>query len=310
MMSHPARRRALVIAGSAVLTVFTLMTPAYATASGHSTATATARSAAVPRTLSGTLVRSGGSVRPGGPFGHLIRPTSTHSSTKNQVSSENWSGFAAAGGTYTSVSASWVEPTGACTSGNQYSSFWVGLDGYSSTTVEQTGSEFDCSGGTPQYYSWYEMYPAYPVNFTNTVRPGDHFTGSVTYTGSNRFTLNLADTTQGWSHTITQTLSGAARSSAEVIAEAPCCTNSGGILPLADFGTVNFTGLTANGSAISSFSPAAIDMVSAKDAQGAKGAQEAKGVQEDSISPLTGGEDFTATWMASGSRSKRAPAAK
>lgn len=295
-MSHRARRRALVIAGSAVLTGFALMTPAYAAASGHSATTATAHSAAhsaaVPRIRSGALARSGG------PFGHLIRPLATHRGAQNQVSSTNWSGYAASGGPYTSVSASWVEPAGTCSSGNQYSSFWVGLDGYSSSSVEQTGSEVDCSGAKPQYYSWYEMYPAYPVNFSDTVLPGDHFTGSVTYTGSNSFTLTLADTTEGWSHTVTKTLSGAARSSAEVIAEAPCCTSSGAILPLADFGTVNFTGVTANGSAIGNFSPTAIDMVSAK------------GVPEDSVSSLTSGESFTATWLNSGSSRKRGSAAK
>jgi hypothetical protein len=188
-MSHRARRRALVIAGSSVLAGFTLMTPAYAAPSGHSAATATVHSAAMPPAPSGAFVRSAGPVRPGGPFGHLIRPMSSHSGTRNQVSSQNWSGYAATGGTYTSVSSSWVEPAGICSSGNQYSSFWVGLDGYNSTTVEQTGSEVDCSGGTPQYYSWYEMYPSYPVNFSNEVQPGDHFTASVAYTGNNRYTL-------------------------------------------------------------------------------------------------------------------------
>jgi len=103
------------------------------------------------------------------------------------------------------------------------------LDGFNSSTVEQTGSEVDCNGSTPVYYSWYEMYPAFPVNFSNTVRPGDHFTGSVTYNGSNSFTLKLSDTTQGWSHTVNATLSGAARSSAEVIAEAPSSVS--GVLP-------------------------------------------------------------------------------
>ena len=57
----------------------------------------------------------------------------------------------------------------------------------------------------------------------------------------------LMDSTQGWTETITRTLPGAARSSAEVIAEAPCCTARGGILPLTNFGTVSFSGATANG---------------------------------------------------------------
>jgi hypothetical protein len=290
-MSHRARRRALVIVGSTVLAGSAMMVPAYAAASGHSAATATTHTvAAVPRTPSGALVRSGG------PVSHLIRPATTRTGIRNaDTTSENWSGYAADSGTYTSVSASWTEPTGTCRSGDQYSSFWVGLDGYNSNSVEQTGSEVDCSGSTPEYYSWYEMYPAYPVNFSNTVRPGDHFTGSVTYTGGSSFTLKLADTTQGWSHTVTASLSGAPRSSAEVIAEAPCCTNSGGILPLADFGTVNFTGSTVDGSPIGNTNPVSINMVSAN------------GVQEDNVSSLTGGENFSATWLSSGSANRRGP---
>ncbi len=104
------------------------------------------------------------------PAGHGTRPLVAHGGPANAASSTNWSGYAAAGGTYKSVSATWTEPTGTCSGSAKYSSFWVGLDGYNSTTVEQTGSEVDCSGSTPRYYSWYEMYPAYPVNFNNPVR--------------------------------------------------------------------------------------------------------------------------------------------
>src|ERR1022692_4061472 len=169
----------------------------------------------------------------------------------------------------------------------KYSSFWVGLDGFSSSSVEQTGSEVDCSGRTAQYYSWYEMYPAYPVNFSNTVRPGDHFTGSVTFTGGSSYTLVLSDTTQGWSHTVNASLSGAANSSAEVIAEAPCCTASGGILPLAHFSPVTFSSATVDGSAIGNFNPTQIIMVNSSS------------TPKDSISALSGGTSFTATWLRS-----------
>jgi hypothetical protein len=222
-----------------------------------------------------------------GPASHGTRPLVAHGGPVNAASSTNWSGYAATGRTYTKVSASWVEPTGTCSGSAKYSSFWVGLDGFSSSSVEQTGSEVDCSGRTAQYYSWYEMYPAYPVNFSNTVRPGDHFTGSVTFNGGSSYTLVLADTTQGWSHTVSASLSGAANSSAEVIAEAPCCTASGGILPLAHFSPVTFTNATANGSAIGNFSPTEIIMVNSS------------GTAKDSISALSGGNSFTATWLRS-----------
>jgi hypothetical protein len=274
-MRHRARRHVLALAATAALASFAFMAPAYAAAAHTTSAHTTSAHPGIP-------------FRPGGPISNLIGARAT-GGLRNQVSSQNWSGYAVSGGTYTSVSSSWTEPTGTCGSGAaQYSSFWVGLDGYSSTTVEQTGSEVDCSGGTPQYYSWYEMYPAYPVNFSNTVQPGDHFTGSVTYSGTNTFTLKLADTTEGWSHTVTSTLAGAARASAEVVIEAPCCTSSGGILPLADFGTASFTSSLVDGTAIGSLSPTDITMVSAN------------GVQEDTISALTSGENFSGTWDSSG----------
>ena len=222
-------------------------------------------------------IRPGGRmIRPGGPAGHGL--------PRNQEQSSNWSGYAAAG-SFTSVSANWTEPTGHCTSATRYSSFWVGLDGLNSNTVEQTGSEVDCAGGSPRYYSWYEMYPAFPVNFTNTVKPGDKFFGSVTFNGGSSYTLVLQDITQGWKHTVNKSLSGAANSSAEVIAEAPCCTASGGILPLADFGTVNFSNAKANGSAIGNSSPVQINMV------------DGSGRLKDQTSALSGGASFSDTWL-------------
>ncbi len=129
--------------------------------------------------------------------------------------------------------------------------------------MEQTGSEVDCIGRTAEYSAWYEMYPANPVYFNNTVKAGDHFSASVTYQGSNVFQLVLADSTEHWTHTVTQTLAGAARSSAEVIAEAPCCTIYGGTLPLTNFGSVSFTGATVNGAGLCTPNPVEITMPSA-----------------------------------------------
>ena len=230
--------------------------------------------------------------RPGGPI-HLVGTSANDrgasGAISHQAESTNWSGYAATTGTYTSVSASWTEPTGICSGrSSQYSSFWVGLDGYSSSSVEQTGSDTDCSRGRAVYYAWYEMYPNPSVSYSNTVRPGDHFNASVTYTGSNQFSLFIQDTTQGWSHTTVGTLAGAARSSAEVIVEAPCCTASGGILPLADFGTVSITGSTANGSALGNAGGVTqIIMV------------DNSGLDKDTVSSLSGGENFSATWVRS-----------
>jgi peptidase A4-like protein len=197
-------------------------------------------------------------VRPGGPVNSLSTPRQN-----TIVTSSNWAGYVATGasGTFTSASANWTEPAGRCTGrGGKYAAFWVGIDGYTSPTVEQIGTEVDCSGFYPRYYAWYEVYPGAAVNFPNPVSPGDQFSGSVTYQSPSTFNLVLKDTTKGWTQTVGVTLAGAARSSAEVIAEAPCCISNGGILPLTNFGTASFASAAANGQSLAAFQPTEIVM--------------------------------------------------
>jgi hypothetical protein len=62
---------------------------------------------------------------------------------------------------------------------------------------------------------------------------------SVTYSGT-EFTISITNESTGKTYSKSSRVSSAKRSSAEWIAEAPCCTNGGGILPLSDFGTVDF----------------------------------------------------------------------
>lgn len=243
---------------------------------------AAAPAAAAPRALP--------TGHPARPASHLVRPAMhgtapmvARSRARQAAESTNWSGYAAHTKTYKKISASWVEPTAHCPGGSQFSSFWVGLDGFNSGTVEQTGSEVDCRSGSPRYFGWYEMFPAFPVNFSNTVRPGDHFSGSVTFNGSGKFTLVLKDATRGWSHTVHKTLTGAKRSSAEVIAEAP--SSSSGVLPLADFGTVKFSNSMVNGSKLGSTSPTKIIMVNGS------------GRAKDSVSALSNGTNFSVKWL-------------
>jgi hypothetical protein len=217
--------------------------------------------------------------------GPMIRVPGLRGVPRNQAESSNWSGYAANGSTYTSVSANWTQPSAKCPSGDQYSAFWVGLDGYSSDSVEQTGSEADCDGRTAEYSAWYEMYPANPVYFNEPVEPGDSFSGSVTYNGGSSYTLVITDHTEGWSKTVNASLSGAANSSAEAIVEAPCCKASGEPLNLTDFGSVPFSDTTVDGSPISDYSPTEIIMV------------DGSGRDKDTISSSSDGNSFTATWV-------------
>lgn len=157
------------------------------------------------------------------------------------VSSENWSGYAVKGSSFTYAKGSWHVPQVDCSkTPNTYSAFWVGIDGYSDSTVEQTGTASDCSGSTAQYYAWYEFYPAGSVIISSVpIKPGDKMEAHITYSGG-EFTVEIHDYTSGAHFSKTKTVSGANRTSAEWIAEAPCCTSGGGILPLADFVVANF----------------------------------------------------------------------
>jgi hypothetical protein len=226
------------------------------------------------------------------PGGLMIRPAGgahlSHVLGHTTATSTNWSGYAVTGanGAYNSVSASWTEPTATCTTrGDLYASFWVGLDGYSSDSVEQTGTDSDCVGRSGSYYGWYEMYPANPVNFSNTVKPGDSMSASVTFSGTKTYTLVLKDNTRGWTQTITKNQSGLDRSSAEVITEAP--SSESGVLPLADFGTISYSTSSANGSSLGGQSPIAITMINNS------------GQDKDSTSSIGSGGAFSNTWIRS-----------
>ena len=165
------------------------------------------------------------------------------------VVSVNWAGYAATGaaGAFTSVSSSWAQPAVSCGATDAFSSFWAGLDGDGTPTVEQTGTEADCAHGAATYQGWYEIFPNAPVFYPNPVRPGDAMSASVVAHGGGTFTLTLSDATQGWTQTTQQAAAGARLGSAEVIAEAP---SNGTVLPLADFGTVNFTAATVDNAPI------------------------------------------------------------
>jgi hypothetical protein len=205
------------------------------------------------------------------------------------VSSNNWSGYALSrgNGAFRSVSASWIQPRAQCAgvAGHRYAAFWVGLDGFSSHSVEQTGTDTDCRGRTPTYYGWYEMFPAAPVFFRTKVNPGDHISASVTFSGTRTYTLVLRDITRGWVHTIIKNQAGLSRSSAEVIVEAPSST--GGVLPLANFGTIRITGSRANGVLLRRLAPIRIQMVNGA------------GRLKDTTSLIGPADAFTDRWIRS-----------
>jgi hypothetical protein len=188
--------------------------------------------------------------------------------------STNWSGYAVTGETFTDVVGSWVQPTATCPSKQQEdSAFWVGIDGFSSSddAVEQIGTDSDCNKGkgkikeAPHYYAWWEIDTATSTSSTTipeTVSAGDHMTAEVS-NADGTYTLTLTDS-GNWTYSPPpQTPSPTpAASSAEWIAEAPSvCKKKCVPVKLADFGSVTFSGATANGTSISSFKSSQINKI-------------------------------------------------
>jgi hypothetical protein len=176
-------------------------------------------------------------VRPSGVQPHTIGPTTV---------SLNWSGYAATSSSkFNYVHSTFVQPKAICDGGTfQWSSDWVGLDGFNNGTVEQDGTFMNCGGPdhtVPRYYAWYEMYPEGSVNVFR-VNPGDVIDAAVRYS-SGTFELTVQDLSTGKSATHDATCSACGRTSAEWIVERPalCSSTSCFITALAHFTPTTLT---------------------------------------------------------------------
>jgi hypothetical protein len=201
-------------------------------------------------------------------------PRIRNSDDASDATSGNWSGYASVGDTFSAVTGSWVVPGVTGKAGSAaYAATWVGIDGYSDDTVEQTGTMQEWTGTEQVNYPWFEMYPnplyeieGAPVNVGDVISATVSYVEPTTVTvGSGRrktteteyvFTLTMSDYTAdgvlNWTVTVGPstgeasytTVPSAARTSVEWIMEAP---TSNDILPLADFGADLFTGCAAAG---------------------------------------------------------------
>jgi hypothetical protein len=158
------------------------------------------------------------------------------------TTSTNWSGYAVETNlanpqayAFTDVQGSWTVPS---VSSTGYSSTWIGLDGDSSNTVEQIGTEQDYINGKAVYYAWYEMYPKQPVKLDLVIHAGDTIFADVHYNvATDTYQFTLDDLSSGQHTAFGVESSKPVRSSAEWIEE--------GTGTLADFTKVTFTKASA-----------------------------------------------------------------
>jgi hypothetical protein len=206
-----------------------------------------------------------------------------------EVQSTNWSGYADTGSSFSKVTARWTEPSASCSrSTEQLAAFWVGIDGYSSSSVEQDGTLIECYRGKVYQYTWWEMYPTNDIQVVGqTLAAGDAITSTVTRSGTS-YTLTVTDSTHSAnSFTETESCSSCANTSAEWIAEAPSSSSS--VYPLADFGSWTAAGASvtegSTSGVISSFTDDEITMTDS-----------ASRVKAQPGSLNSSGNGFSVTW--------------
>ncbi|GJE98823.1 peptidase A4 family-domain-containing protein [Phanerochaete sordida] len=196
---------------------------------------------------------------------HLSHPRISNG-TDVQYSS-NWAGgvLSAAGGTWKSVTATFTVPTPkepAGASGTHAASVWVGIDGDTcGTAILQTGIDLYVSGTSVGFDAWYEWYPDYAYDFSGiSFGPGDSVT--VTVTASSKTTGTAVVTNNSRHQSVSKALSSSAslcEQDAEWIVED--FSESGGLVPFANFGTVTFTGASATNAAGGHVGPAGANAI-------------------------------------------------
>jgi hypothetical protein len=159
----------------------------------------------------------------------------------NQNTSHNWSGYAATGGNYTSVSGTWTVPQfNGTDSSFGIDAAWVGIGGVRSRDLIQAGTQQTVSGnGSTQYEAWVEMLPRASKPVPLRVHAGDSISVSIAEQSTDQWLIQFTNNTTGQTYEQPQQYTSS-HSSAEWVEEAPS-GGRGGVLPLSNFGNIDFS---------------------------------------------------------------------
>jgi len=170
----------------------------------------------------------------------LFAPNVANVSTAPDIS-RNWSGYTATGRSFTSVTGTWTVPHVVSSGRNAADATWVGIGGIQSSDLIQSGTQDLISkSGQVTHSAFIEMLPNVAQQIPVTINGGDSITVSVTERSTNQWQISFKDNTNAQQPYTTTALYFSSLSSAEWIEEAP--SNGRRILPLANFGTVDFSG--------------------------------------------------------------------
>lgn len=189
----------------------------------------------------GTTAPASGAQTPTAPAGQT--PPATRVNPASADVSHNWSGYAATGGGFTSVTGTWTVPQSDGTVRFGSAATWVGIGGVTSADLVQAGTmETSLGNGSVQYQAWVETLPQASRRVAFTVSPGDSVTVSISEAQTAQWTIAFKNNTTGETYQTTVRYTSS-HSSAEWVQEAPSTGRS--IVPLDNFGAVAFTGGSA-----------------------------------------------------------------
>ena len=180
--------------------------------------------------------------------------TSEASVSAGTQTSENWGGYIdtpAGSQLYTSITGAWTVPSITGRDGAMAAQ-WIGLGGVKTEDLLQIGTLEQIENGQTQVQVFWEKLPS-AANTVMTVPVGSKISAAIRQQTGSTWVLTLQAATpsgQTLSKTISVNLSSVYAekigTSAEWISEDPS-TMRGGLYPLADSGTVQFTDATVNG---------------------------------------------------------------
>lgn len=153
--------------------------------------------------------------------------------------SQNWSGYAATGGTFTGVSGTWTVPQVAANGSSGADATWVGIGGVTSRDLIQAGTQATDVGGAVRYSAWVETLPQPSTPVPLTVNPGDTVSVSISQQAAGTWQINFQDTTTGQTYQTTEAYTSSL-SSADWVEEAPATGGGQRVVPLDSFGSVQF----------------------------------------------------------------------
>lgn len=152
--------------------------------------------------------------------------------------SRNWSGYVANNGPYNGITGTWQVASVANSNFSAHAT-WVGIGGVENTDLIQAGTQSIIDrNGEVSYEAFYETLPDVAQSLDVNIQPGDSVTVSLTEVKTGQWQINFKNNTNHENISFPVNYDSSL-SSADWIEEAPSSLR--GIIPLADFGKVNFT---------------------------------------------------------------------